>query len=179
MEPLEVENKRQLVKGLTEAAIEVYGRIPITVLIKENPPENVGVNGELLLDRRQKEATTLKQHLIESILGDEGLTDGLTDDDANVIINWCLTEIETMFETLSAESEMGQQTDKIRQKARLVGKIANDIQDGEAETKMIKRLQRLTTNPDTLKQLLALTQSDKPKAETIRQLLNIPNDSPD
>jgi 4-oxalocrotonate tautomerase len=51
--PLEVEKKRQLVKGLTEAAIEVYGSIPITVLIKENPAENVGVNGELLIDKRK------------------------------------------------------------------------------------------------------------------------------
>jgi len=67
--PLEVENKRQLVKGLTETAIGVYGNIPITVLIKENPAENVGVNGELLVNRRQKEGTTLKQQLIEAILG--------------------------------------------------------------------------------------------------------------
>jgi len=51
--PLEVEEKRKLVKGLTETAIEVYGSIPITVLIKENVPENVGVNGELLIDRRK------------------------------------------------------------------------------------------------------------------------------
>ena len=54
--PIEVEKKRQLVKGLTEAAVGVYGNIPITVLIKENPPENVGVNGELLLDRRSKKS---------------------------------------------------------------------------------------------------------------------------
>ena len=54
--PIDVEKKRQLVKGLTEKAVEVYGGIPITVLIKENAPENVGVNGELLLDRRKKKA---------------------------------------------------------------------------------------------------------------------------
>lgn len=52
--PLDVEQKRQLVKGLTDSAIEVYGSIPITVLIQENPPDNVGVNGELLVDRRRK-----------------------------------------------------------------------------------------------------------------------------
>ena len=49
--PIDLERKRQLVKGLTAAAVEVYGTIPITILIKENPPENVGVNGELLADR--------------------------------------------------------------------------------------------------------------------------------
>jgi 4-oxalocrotonate tautomerase len=54
--PIEVERKRQLVKKLYEAAMEVYKIEHITVLIKENPPENVGVSGELLLDRRKKGA---------------------------------------------------------------------------------------------------------------------------
>ena len=53
--PIDVEKKRQLVKTLTDAATGVYGNIHITVLIKENPPENVGVNGELLVDRRKKD----------------------------------------------------------------------------------------------------------------------------
>ena len=52
--PISVEKKRELVKKLTEAASEIYGIKHITVLIKENPPENVGVNGELLLDRKKK-----------------------------------------------------------------------------------------------------------------------------
>jgi len=51
---IEVEKKRQLVKKLTEAAVEVYGIEHITVLIRENPPENVGINGELLVDRKRK-----------------------------------------------------------------------------------------------------------------------------
>ncbi len=54
--PIDVDKKRQLVKGITDTAVAVYGGIPITVLIKENPPENVGVSGELLLDRRKKKA---------------------------------------------------------------------------------------------------------------------------
>ena len=48
----EVERKRALVKGLTEVAARVYGIPHITVLIREIQPENVGVNGELLADRR-------------------------------------------------------------------------------------------------------------------------------
>ena len=51
--PIEVGRKRQLVKKLYEAAVEVYGIEHITVLIKENPPENVGVRGELIADRRK------------------------------------------------------------------------------------------------------------------------------
>ena len=45
--------KRTLVKELTEAATRAYG-LPeetIIVLIKENTQENVGVGGQLLIDR--------------------------------------------------------------------------------------------------------------------------------
>jgi len=65
---------------------------------------------------------TLLQNLIESILDDEGLTDGLTDDDAQVIINWCIKEIEKLFQTQSKESEIIKQTEIIKQKARLQGR---------------------------------------------------------
>jgi 4-oxalocrotonate tautomerase len=49
----EVEQKRELVKKLTDAAVDIYGiaREHIIVLIRENAPENVGVGGELLVDR--------------------------------------------------------------------------------------------------------------------------------
>ena len=52
---LELEKKRQFVKNLTDAAEKAYGipRQAYIVLIKENPPDNVGVGGELLIDRRQ------------------------------------------------------------------------------------------------------------------------------
>ena len=55
--PISLDQKRQLVKKLTEAAVEVYRIEHITVIIKENPPENVGSNGELLVDRKKKSNT--------------------------------------------------------------------------------------------------------------------------
>jgi 4-oxalocrotonate tautomerase len=51
--PISVEQKRELVKRLTEVAVKVYRIEHITVLVRENPPENVGVNGQLLADRRK------------------------------------------------------------------------------------------------------------------------------
>jgi 4-oxalocrotonate tautomerase len=46
--------KRILVEELTDAAEKAYGlsREAIVVLIKENAPENVGVGGKLVIDRR-------------------------------------------------------------------------------------------------------------------------------
>ena len=50
--PLDIEKKRQLVAKLYEAAVEVYKIEHITVIVRENSPENVGVGGKLLADRR-------------------------------------------------------------------------------------------------------------------------------
>jgi 4-oxalocrotonate tautomerase len=50
-----LDKKRELVRGMTDVAARVYG-IPaqaMVVLIRENPPENVGIGGELLADRRK------------------------------------------------------------------------------------------------------------------------------
>ena len=52
--PIKVEKKRQLVRGIYDVAYAVYGIEHITVVIKENTPENVGVHGELLVDRKKK-----------------------------------------------------------------------------------------------------------------------------
>lgn len=51
--------KRALVKELTEAAVKAYSfpAQTIVVLIKENLPDNVGVGGQLIVDRG-KEADT-------------------------------------------------------------------------------------------------------------------------
>lgn len=54
----EVEKKRNFVQELTDAAIRAYGlpKEAIIVLIRENSPENVGVGGKLIIDRKIKKA---------------------------------------------------------------------------------------------------------------------------
>lgn len=50
---LEIEKKRELVKEVTDACAKAY-KFPkevFVVLIKENPLENVGVGGKLIIDR--------------------------------------------------------------------------------------------------------------------------------
>ena len=55
--------KRNLVKGLTEVAVEAYGLSAqkIRVVIKENLPENVARGGELLLDIKKAEAQAQRE----------------------------------------------------------------------------------------------------------------------
>lgn len=46
----DVDRKRDLARRLTEVAVDVYGIKHVTVLIKENPPENVAAGGVLIAD---------------------------------------------------------------------------------------------------------------------------------
>lgn len=50
-----VETKRALVKEVTDAMEKAYKfpRQAYVVTITENPPENVGVGGELIVDRKR------------------------------------------------------------------------------------------------------------------------------
>jgi len=50
---LELARKRELVREVTEAAVKAYGlpKEAMVVVLKENLPENVGVGGELLIDK--------------------------------------------------------------------------------------------------------------------------------
>ena len=53
--PIGIETKRRLVERLTRVVSEEYGIPSITVLIKENAAENVGIDGTLLCDKRRRE----------------------------------------------------------------------------------------------------------------------------
>lgn len=50
----EIERKRELVKRLTDVALDIYKIEHIVILIRENTPENVGVNGELIADKHRE-----------------------------------------------------------------------------------------------------------------------------
>ncbi len=51
------EQKAEIVTAFTQAASKVTGITPhaFVVYIRENDPENVGVGGELLLERQKRE----------------------------------------------------------------------------------------------------------------------------
>ena len=49
----DIGKKRELIKTVTDAAVKAYGlpKQAMIIVIKENNPENVGIGGELLIDR--------------------------------------------------------------------------------------------------------------------------------
>ena len=50
----DIDTKRALARRLTDVAVDVYGIEHVTVLIKENPPENVAARGVLIADLHKK-----------------------------------------------------------------------------------------------------------------------------
>lgn len=56
--PRNKEIKRKLVKQFTAIFKEVYGYPEdfshVSIIIRENAPENIGTNGELLIDKKKK-----------------------------------------------------------------------------------------------------------------------------
>lgn len=54
--PMELDKKRTLVKEITDAAEKAFGlpREAYVVTIRENAPENVGIGGILLSDRKKQ-----------------------------------------------------------------------------------------------------------------------------
>ncbi|MHA1729619.1 MAG: tautomerase family protein [Promethearchaeota archaeon] len=62
--PRGIEAKKELVRKLTIAFKEAYGYpedfAHVTVLVKENPPENVSSNGKLLSEIWKKKKSTKK-----------------------------------------------------------------------------------------------------------------------
>ena len=55
----DLDKKRELIRSVTDAAVKAYGlpKQAMVILIKENNPENVGMGGELLLDRTKSQQT--------------------------------------------------------------------------------------------------------------------------
>jgi 4-oxalocrotonate tautomerase len=55
----DLDKKRELIRSVTDAAVKAYGlpKQAMVILIKENNPENVGIGGELLLDRTKSQQT--------------------------------------------------------------------------------------------------------------------------
>ena len=81
--------------------------------------------------------------VIESLLDNEAMTNGLTDAHAQRLIQWCLRRIEACGQP--DESAMMAYGRKLAQRARTITRIVNDIQDGKAESHIQRGLERLTT----------------------------------
>ncbi len=77
---------------------------------------------------------------IEALLDDEGITDGLDDACADLIIGWAERQIEAAYQQPNRFSEVAA---AIRDHARSVGRIAAMIADGADRSRIAARLKQL------------------------------------
>ena len=111
------------------------------------------------------------QDVIESILDNESITDGLADEHAHLIIQWCLEKIETFQSQDNQEFvEYGQ---RLTQQARLISKIVNHIQDGDEIGLIERKVQRLTTDQAKQRSFLKQLNHELMLDEYIHILLEI------
>ncbi len=114
---------------------------------------------------------TTKQHVIESLLDNEALTDGLTDADARVVIQWMLDQVERF--TPTAEQSLDAYGHHLARQARTISRIAAQIQDEDDPDRIARRLQRLTGNTDLQVTFLRLLKEQRPLQDYLRALCRI------
>lgn len=120
------------------------------------------------------EVNSPKELFIEAILEDEGLTDGLPDDVGQIIIDWCLQQIEQLDYSLD-KSELETQANAIRGAGKLACKIANLLQDGEEIKKIENRLKLLVKNAaqqrEIIEQLTSLSSLESQVHKLLMEIL--------
>lgn len=112
-----------------------------------------------------------KRQVIEGILENESLTDGLTDVQAQHIIQWCLDKIEA-FQSHDAQA-LENYGHLLARQARTMTRIVRHILDGDEVSRIQRRLQRLTDDVVQHQTFLELLQQDSPLQDYIRALFRM------
>lgn len=114
---------------------------------------------------------TSKQQVIESLLGNESLTDGLPDDQAQRILQWCIGKIEAS--TLREAGALAEYGQRLALQARTVSRLAQQLLEGIEASRIQPRLQRLTQDASRQQQFLAFLRQKRSLAEYIDALLRL------
>lgn len=108
------------------------------------------------------------KRLVDRVLDDEGLTDGLGDDEARVLVDWLVLQVEAAAASQSEENASAA-CDDLRRRARVIRRIALDLcESGDIESAKARkpqwadRVDRLPTSDPVaiIRQLLAWEQEN-------------------
>jgi hypothetical protein len=112
-----------------------------------------------------------KRQVIDRILENEALTDGLDDEVAQRIIAWCLHQVETYAtDDTHALEAYGQW---LMRQGRIIARIAQHIQDGDDVSHIQRWLQRLSNDPTTYQNVCTLLLQNRPLEDYIDVLLRV------
>jgi cysteinyl-tRNA synthetase len=122
-------------------------------------------------EHKYNQVDSQKEMMAESILDDEGITDGLTDEDAAVILNWSFSKIES-YSGGNQEKFM----DKIDKIAKFVNKAAQAyIERGNAR-KAEKYLSKIWKKDKVARSLRLLSEADTVRAGLV-ELLDVADEN--
>jgi hypothetical protein len=112
-----------------------------------------------------------KRQVIDRILENEALTDGLDDEIAQRIIDWCLHQVETY--AADEARALGAYGQWLMQQGRIVARIAQHIQAGDDVSHIQRWLQRLSKDPTAYQHVCTLLHQNRPLVDYIDVLLRV------
>lgn len=109
-----------------------------------------------------------KQQIIERLLGNEALTDGLSDEDAQSLLHWCEAQVAAF--TPTADCTLADYGQYLARQARTIARIVTRIEDGDSRDGIEQRLRQLTDNPAQQAGFLRLLSEPRPTQDYLQAL---------
>ncbi len=122
-----------------------------------------------------KESEHGKDQMIESFLENASLTDGLGDEAAQGLLDWCAARV-TAF-TPTAECTLADYGQQLARQARTIARIATHIEDGDSRDRIERRLGQLTDDPSRQADFLHLLKAPRPTQDYLQALYRIASDA--
>ena len=113
-----------------------------------------------------------QERLMEALLEDEGLTAGLVDADAQILLDWTQQQTADLFPHNLPPEELEQRAHALRQQARVVSRIVTALQEQEGPERLQRYLNRLPPVLESPTDLLGELRSQPTPAAQIKYLLN-------
>lgn len=117
------------------------------------------------------ESEDRKQQMIEAFLENAALTDGLGDEDAQGLLDWCAARV-TAF-TPTADCSLADYGQQLARQARTIARIATHIEDGDGRDRIQRRLRQLTDDPSQQTDFLRLLDQPRPTQDYLQALYRI------
>ncbi len=112
-----------------------------------------------------------KQQIIEGLLENAALTDGLCDEDAQSLLDWCAAQVAAF--TPTAERPLDDYGQQLARQARTMARIVTHIEDGDSRDHIQRRLQQLTSDSAQQADFLRLLDEPRPTSAYLQALYRI------
>ncbi len=109
-----------------------------------------------------------KRQVIEALLENEALTDGLTDAEARVINQWCLDRVNMFAPT--SEQSLEDYGRVLARQARMICRITSHIQAADERDRLERLLHRLTNDTAQQTAFLHLLDQHRPLQDYLQIL---------